>query len=475
MSHDDPYVCEMHRSPHEKIGNRLMSSVATNRRTFLKFVAGSATSFLLPQALAPTAPAQAQASAAPSAISTVLHNADEAARFVLSLAQQAANNGTFGVGGAIVDNATGRVIHAMSNRVLQRLGAGLGALSNKSYTSDPTAHGERQLVFWYYENRKLLNLPEPKDLTIVTTLDPCAMCAGTLMTAGFNVAVVAFDDFAGVNWDKATTFDAYPPQIRQKLRGTFGYYATKDGRAYAGPRPLLFAETAVSKESEQGCEQVFTQGAEQARKDSGNSGRDPRDPANAMIDPAQLPRDSLLRKRIAAAFPDAFSIRLDDYRRPDRKLKTYLESLVAKSPGAQNAVAFVDYHGNLLMASADRFDIAPVATAFMNVVQDYSRLRFALVNDATTSADAQRVLSSPKYGTFVFLRAPEGASTNTLKDMGAYGSTMEGPVPVASPSNFQFYDDPATGTVEDLLALIRAMPPLYGPKLVNITPERARP
>ncbi|MFZ4056337.1 MAG: nucleoside deaminase [Polynucleobacter sp.] len=407
-----------------------------------------------------------------STSSSFVKNADEAAALVLAMAKEANRQGTFGVGGAIIENNTGKVIMTMHNKVLQPLGNNLGLLSNKIYISDPTAHGERQLVYWYYENKVALNLPEPGALTIVTSLDPCAMCAGTLMTAGFNVAVVAYDDFAGVNWDMRADFPGYPSVIQNKLQKYFGYYSVQGGRSYSGAPGILYSNTPVSKSNADGCAAVFNDNVQRIRDASNASGLDPRDPSNQMVDPSLLSSSSAFRTNYLSSFPDAFKIRLANYRRPDLALKTYLQNLVQQNVGAKNAVAFIDYYGNLLMASSDRFDISPVATAFMTTVQNYSKLRFALVNNPETTTLAQKSLSNPKYGTFVFLYAPDGFSTNTLKDMGAYGSSMEGPIPVTSPSNFQFYEDPQVGTFLDLRALISAMPPLYGPALVNISPER---
>jgi tRNA(Arg) A34 adenosine deaminase TadA len=450
-----------------------MSSHNLKRRHFLKFLAGAPGLALMPPILGLGLTACGGSSSNSSSPSTsYVNNADEAASLVLSMAQEADRQGTFGVGGAIIENDTGKVIMAMHNKVLQPLGNGLGQLSNKIYISDPTAHGERQLVYWYYENKNALNLPEPSALTVVTSLDPCAMCAGTLMTSGFNVAVVAYDDFAGVNWDMRADFPGYPTTIQNKLQKYFGYYAVQGGRSYSGGAGILYSNTAASKSNADSCAAVFNDNVQRIRDASNASGLDPRDPSNQMVDPSTLSSSSAFRTNYLSAFPDVFKIRLANYRRPDVALKNYLQNLVQQNVGAKNAVAFIDYYGNLLMASADRFDISPVATAFMTTVQNYSKLRFALVNNPETTALAQRSLSNPKYGTFVFLYAPDGFSTNTLKDMGAYGSSMEGPIPVTSPSNFQFYEDPQVGTFADLKTLISAMPPLYGPALVNISPER---
>ena len=67
---------------------------------------------------------------------------------------------------------------------------------------DPTAHGERQLIDWYFAERAAGRaLPEPADMTIVTSLDPCAMCSGAILASGFNVVVAARDPNAGINYD----------------------------------------------------------------------------------------------------------------------------------------------------------------------------------------------------------------------------------------------------------------------------------
>jgi len=153
---------------------------------------------------------------------STLNSAQEAVDTVANQAIDAALQQTFAVGGAIINNATGEVIAALHNNVLMPFPGG-GATYFLPH--DPTAHGERQLVDWYYENVAPLNLPPPSQLTVVTTLDPCAMCAGSLLTAGFNVAVSAIDDYAGINYNSQFTFPSLPPQIRQQAQDTWGYYA----------------------------------------------------------------------------------------------------------------------------------------------------------------------------------------------------------------------------------------------------------
>ena len=147
------------------------------RRNLLKFVAGSPAPIFLTGLIGSSALAGCKSESSASANVASLQyvkNSEEAATLVLTMAKMASDSGTFGVGGAIIENATGKVIKTMHNQVMRRLGQNLGPLSGKPYTSDPTGHGERQLISWYYENVDSLALPTTDKLTIVTSLDPCA-------------------------------------------------------------------------------------------------------------------------------------------------------------------------------------------------------------------------------------------------------------------------------------------------------------
>lgn len=451
-----------------------MPGLVINRRNALTFLAGSAAGIFLSRT------ASAQQCPAPSSgglTGMVVANAEQAATLVLAIAEEANRLGTFGVGGAIIENSTGRVIQVMHNNVLRLLGEGIGSLSCQPYTADPTAHGERQLVSWYFANRK--GLPPAGELTIVTSLDPCAMCAGSLLVAGFNVAVVAHDDFAGVDWDFAQhnesqpLFEEYPTAIKDGLQQRFGYYAVGGKRAYSGAADILFSTSEVGAQTARACLHVFADNVGAVRDASNNSGLDPRDPGMGMYDLATLPESDLLRQRFQAAFPLAMQIKLDPPRVPTPEVLSLLKRLAGTGSPQRNAVAFFDYYGNLLMASADQFDVSPIDSAFMKVVQNYSALRFGLVNDPATSVTAVKTLTGPKFGMFAFLFAPDGLSPASLKDLGAYGSTMEGPLPITLPGNFQYFLPPRRGSIEDLQKLIASMPPLY-PNLIKIDPQQVK-
>jgi len=83
----------------------------------------------------------------------IIISADDAASRVLRKAAEASDQGTFAVGGVLFRNDTGEVVKELHNNVFIQL------KNHMPFIKDPTAHVERQLVSWYYDNKKNLNLP----------------------------------------------------------------------------------------------------------------------------------------------------------------------------------------------------------------------------------------------------------------------------------------------------------------------------
>jgi cytosine deaminase len=97
----------------------------------------------------------------------------------------------------------------------------------------------------------------------------------------------------------------------------------------------------------------------------------------------------------------------------------------------------------------------------MDVTQAYAQTRWSLMNSADSRAATVDHLTVPKYGTFLFLYAPEPDAATGIMNLGAYGSTMEGPLPQTFPTNLQYVRPPRSGTVLDLTRVIGDLPPLY--------------
>ncbi|HEY3949953.1 MAG TPA: tRNA adenosine(34) deaminase TadA [Phenylobacterium sp.] len=101
-------------------------------------------------------------------------------RIALDAAQAAAKAGETPVGAVVVDPASGEVIAVGAN---QPIGS-----------HDPTAHAE--IVAIRAAAQKLGNY-RLSDLTLVVTLEPCAMCAGAISHARIGRLVFGAEDEKG--------------------------------------------------------------------------------------------------------------------------------------------------------------------------------------------------------------------------------------------------------------------------------------
>lgn len=136
----------------------------------------------------------------------------------------------------------------------------------------------------------------------------------------------------------------------------------------------------------------------------------------------------------------------------------------ANSRGAGfNSVAFLDPFGNLLVCLGGREERSPIRTAFLEVTRAYAHIRWVLMNhrDKSVREQAGNVLTHPKYGTFVSLYAPDPNTPQGLMTMGAYGSTMEGPIPETFPSSLQYVLLPDGVSHAEVSELAMRLPPFY--------------
>ncbi|WP_293904907.1 tRNA adenosine(34) deaminase TadA [Phenylobacterium sp.] len=101
-------------------------------------------------------------------------------RIALEAAQAAAAAGETPVGAVVVDPATGEVIAVGANRPIG--------------SHDPTAHAEIVAIREAARKRGNYRLT---DLTLVVTLEPCAMCAGAISHARIGRLVFGAEDPKG--------------------------------------------------------------------------------------------------------------------------------------------------------------------------------------------------------------------------------------------------------------------------------------
>jgi tRNA(Arg) A34 adenosine deaminase TadA len=363
----------------------------------------------------------------------------------------AKSQGSFGVGGVLLDQY-GNVLKSLQNNVVK------GGL-----IFDPTAHGERQLIDWYFAERaKGRELPEPRDITLVTSLDPCAMCAGAILAAGFNVVVAANDPQAGVNHDETAAFASLPHDLRQAAAASFCYPAVLGSSAYAregsgaAPKPFFIGKT-IAEPTLALCALLIEATTEKVQALLNS------DPPQAELkDPATLASDHPLLRKLRSLYPHALAYRGAPHA-PDAGLAPFLLAAMEadrRQGGDGDCAALLDGFGNLLLCVPGRRAQSPICTAFMECTRQYAQLRYTLMVSAGSDMGdtVRRYLPHPKEGTFVFARGP-GFGADSFMDLGAYGSTMEGPLPADNPAQFQYVlprlDEP------QLRALCEAMPPLY--------------
>jgi tRNA(Arg) A34 adenosine deaminase TadA len=368
-----------------------------------------------------------------------------------SQAIAAKTQGTFGVGGLLLD-ARGNVLKALQNNVVC-----------DGLIFDPTAHGERQLIDWYFAERaKGAALPAPEEVTIVTSLDPCAMCTGAILAAGFNVVVAAMDPSAGINHDARFDFASLPPALREQAAARFFYPAVLGSSVFARdsagtPPKSVFIGKTIAEPTQALCSLAF-----EATNDKVLALLNA-DLAHAELrDPATLAPNHAIVRKLRILYPDALAYRCAP-QQPDAGLAPFLKRAMAQDiamGGQGDAVALLDAFGNLLLCAPGRRSQSPICTAFMECTRRYAQLRYKLMHGAIaqTRDETLRYLAHPRHGTFVFARAPD-ASAPSFMNLGAYGSTMEGPLPAHNPHQFQ-YVLPALPD-DELQALCAAMPPLY--------------
>jgi cytosine deaminase len=371
---------------------------------------------------------------------------------------QAFDQGTFSVGGVLLDNK-GNLIHALHNNVVV-----------DGTTFDPTAHGERQMIDWYFEQiGQGTQLPAPADMTVVTSLDPCCMCTGSILHAGFNVTVAAFDTQSGINWNTKADFPTLAPAVKAKAKSTFSYPAvngkTSFTRSASGaPLPRFFAKEVIDEQTQALCLTAFLATLGSVR-DSVNQDL----PPDQLIDPTTLPANDPIIQALQAVYPQTLQYRAPARSTPDQKLLPYLTKAAAldrQQGGPGQAVALLDYFGNLLFCLPGNVAASPIKTAFMLTTRSYAFLRYSLKRQI--GSRVYQYLGHPKYGTFVFLLGPDNSAASLI-DLGAYGSTMEGPLPQDNPNQFQYWNasmDPA-----GLATYCAGLPPLYS-KVIKVNPVR---
>jgi tRNA(Arg) A34 adenosine deaminase TadA len=365
----------------------------------------------------------------------VAFNTAQAAMWSVDAAVQAASHGTFGVGGVLLGPHK-ELLAVSCNRVIA-----------DGKVADPTAHGERQIVDWYFEKvAQGEQLPAPAECTIVSSLDPCVMCAGAILTGGFNVVSTTLDTRAGVNWTADAQYPSIPEGLRSQAQQHFAYFGVEGARGYQGP-DVLGEHQVLTSDVEKRSLDTFL-GSLAKVQETIHSG-----PSQTVQDLGHC-QDAQVLSSLHKYCPEALSLKFPAGR-PDQALAEPLLQAAEASKsrgGAYDAAALLDPHGNLVMLTGGREDRSPTRTAFMELTRKWAKVR------AEAGPEGEKFLAPLKDCTLVTLFGP-GSDSQSLMTLGAYGSSVEGALPAHETPAWQ-YVVPSQNQA-DLEREIASLPPLY--------------
>ena len=173
-----------------------------------------------------------------------------AAEKAADLAQRAFSKGTFGIGGFLMDRS-GRLIAEACNAVVQN-----------GEVVDPTAHVERQLIDWYFQSGLAASMPAG-DLVLVSSVDPCAMCAGAILASGIRVIALAEDRVSGIHDHGKPA--RMPSELRSLAERSIKLFSVDGVRDINNPNFTDFSD-AVSPECLASADDSFLHSLDKTRR-----------------------------------------------------------------------------------------------------------------------------------------------------------------------------------------------------------------
>jgi tRNA(Arg) A34 adenosine deaminase TadA len=350
-----------------------------------------------------------------------IKSAVEAAEICVRLAEEAARAGTFGVGALLV-HASGTVLACRQNQVLQ-----FGELN------DPTAHAERLIIDWYYDQLNLdTALPPPDECTIVTSLDPCIHCAAAILLAGFKAASLAPDDTAGIF--ARPRLQCLPAGLREQASRAFSRLQVEGHRTPELIREVPFDPRPLSR---QAVPEILHDRARSAFLNSLKTTR------LAVSGGQGGPRQSSTKTEfggIEGCLVGVFDAHM--LRRIDLVLRQ----------DAGDFAAFLDPASRMAFGAFDQKSRSPLRLAFVELTRQFAKYR-----------RSGAPMSHPKDCILLTKSAP-GPDCEGLLTIGAYGSTMETELPPSKHDKWICMRP--NGVTNDWIG---ELPPLYS-EIIAIAP-----
>ncbi|MGC9460594.1 hypothetical protein [Vibrio genomosp. F10] len=282
------------------------------------------------------------------------------------------------------------------------------------------------------------------------------MCTGSLVSAGFKTIISAYDNFAGINYDLSATFPSVTDP--EPLLNSFSYPEVNGesclSREHSGAvLPEFFTGTVIHEHTQLSNLTSFQATLSSVQNIVGGD-VEPHPDFNMV----NLPEDHPVKTKLREVFPESLALTLSEPGRPNMLIAPYIHDAQADDilNGGNGDVALVfDNFGNLILCLPGNISDSPILTPWMRCTREYHRIRYELINEEVE--DSEKYMVSLKYGLILMLRCPND-SYRDLVDIGAYGSTMEGPLPELIWDNLQ-YIQPSTPMY--INAYLEGMPPFY--------------
>jgi tRNA(Arg) A34 adenosine deaminase TadA len=364
--------------------------------------------------------------------------AEKCAEIAVIEAEKAKSSGTFGVGGLLIENDSRAIVKVIRNRVIR----------NNS-VHDPTAHVERELVDWYYSSKK--KLPAESKMTIITSLDPCLMCAGSILSSGFNVIHVSRDDRAGISWKGLGDFSTLPEGLEQKAKQAFSSFGVAGKRSFSGSSGSIFYGSEIDGRLDRRSVRAFSSSLKKVKKIINCHGQ----PPDRLAEPKKmLPKSSRVFKLLKRYNPKVFSDgHVVSFDRPGIGLGHILVQKAKESHKASsifNSACLIDPFGNVLLAESGAQDKSPIRTPLMELARKYHQLLFE------AGREGSRCLAHMKYCKTVTMLGP-GQDSRSLMELGCFGSCMEGKLPKGKQLQYVIPQQDK----QDLQNMLENLPPLF--------------
>jgi tRNA(Arg) A34 adenosine deaminase TadA len=359
-----------------------------------------------------------------SAVSGRLSGPEEAAARAAELARQAAASGTFGIGGILTDRS-GRVLAEAVNAVIEH-----------GLVRDPTAHVERQLVDWYFEARHQGLTTAPGELVIVSSLDPCAMCAGAILRSGLNCIAVAPDPTSGVHKEGKPT--RMPEQLRARAEARMAFFGVAGRHPRLGANLGAFFNGDIAHDTVRAATSSFAKSLDQVRQMVG-SGEGPSD-VSGLADDA-LPS-------LQAALPEGIWVCLRWNSAKQRLDQGH--QLLSDFPDAS---IIVDRRGRFIAGAKSAEDRSAARSSVLELIRAYVVLRRLAGERLNAELPHQR------YCTIVKRRPPDEPD-KALMELGAVGSFLEQPRP-SSPLPALAFTEWSSKSSKMIARYVASLPPFY--------------